>query len=306
MSREQNINYLVEMGFPRELAAEAIKINGYVEPSIAWCIKKQQSEIGYSLGGTGPTGQALGGGGAGNTLGGAGQTLGGGGGQTLGGESGHSVHQDVVAPPEEVKHHMTEAEREAAMQRIKERIAEKKRQDEIDNERSELEKEKMRRVEGKEAQAAKEAWAKAEAEREAMIKKRDKERERLAKEKVREQIRIDQINREAEEKKRKGETVPQQQAPVAKPPSEEPKKEYSSCVIQIRMPDNSRIEHTFPITSTVRDVLTFVMQNRKDGKANRIQLSTTFPKKSYTESNLGTTLKDADMVPRGLFMASYI
>jgi len=34
MSKEQNINFLVEMGFPRELAAKAIASEGYIEPAI--------------------------------------------------------------------------------------------------------------------------------------------------------------------------------------------------------------------------------------------------------------------------------
>jgi hypothetical protein len=36
MSREQNIQALVEMGFPRARAEQAIKINGYVDAAINW------------------------------------------------------------------------------------------------------------------------------------------------------------------------------------------------------------------------------------------------------------------------------
>jgi len=297
MSREYNINFLVDMGFPRDMATEAIKVNGYVEPAIAWCYKKQQSAIGYSLGGGG--GQALGSApsGGGQALGGGGQTLGG---QTLGGAPSDEL--PFIPPetetPQEPKRVLTAEEREAALEKIKQRIAEKKKQDAIDNEVSDIEKEKFRRQEGKEAQATKEAWEKSEAEREAMIKKREKERDRMAREKIREQIRIDQLNREAEDRQRRGEVV------VQVPKEQIPKREYDTCTIQIRMPDNSRLQSDFKATDTIRNVIEYINSNRKDG-TKPITLSTTFPRKVYSGPLLDSTLKDADMAPRGMFVASY-
>jgi len=293
MSRESNIQSLVDMGFSRELAAEAIKVNGYVEPAIQWCIKKQQSEIGYSLGGSG---QPLGSGG--------GQKLGGnttGGGDTTGSEQ-IEIPPDI--PPEippEPKRVMTEEEKAAALEKIQQRIAEKKKEEEIESERSEVQREKQRRFEGKEAQAAKDQWEKAEAERNAAIKKAEKERDRIAREKVLENMRIDRLNREAEEKKRRGVVVEQQPEQPKEPVV---KKDYNTCTIQIRMPDNSRLQSDFKPDDTIETVLTYVNANRKDGKGRPLVLSTSYPKVSFTGELVHTTLTDAGLVPRGMLIAN--
>jgi len=173
---------------------------------------------------------------------------------------------------------------------------------EVESERSEVQREKQRRFEGKEAQAAKEQWEKAEADRNAAIKRAEKERDRLAKEKVLENMRIDRLNREAEEKKRKGEVV-QQQPEQPKEPAV--KKDYNTCTIQIRMPDNSRLQSDFKPEDTIEAVLTFVNANRKDGKGRPLVLSTSYPKVSFTGELVHTTLTDAGLVPRGMLIANY-
>jgi len=116
MSKEQNITFLMEMGFDRELASEAIRINGYVEPAIQWCLKKQQTAIGYTLGGTG---QPLGTGASGQSLG------------TASAETIPDIPPDIPPeiPPEPPKKQMTAEEKEAALQKIKQRIEEKKQDD---------------------------------------------------------------------------------------------------------------------------------------------------------------------------------
>jgi len=284
MSREQNISYLVEMGFSRELATEAIKVNGYVEPAIAWCMKKQQESVGYTLGGT--AGQTLGGG--------SGQTLGGGG-QTLGGGSDSPVEIPPETAPEPPKKTLTPEEKEAQLKAIRDRIAERKAQASVDDDTSALQAEKHRREAGKEAQKAQEEHQKKQEELEALQKKRQKELDKVARERVMEQIRIDQLNRQAEEARRKGEVPQATQKPVEKA-------NYTECVIQIRMPDGTKLQATFKPEDTLRTVLTYIKETSKDN--SNFALMTTFPKKVFTGELLGTTLKDADLVPRGMLVVN--
>jgi len=184
----------------------------------------------------------------------------------------------------------------------------KKKEAAIEQERSELDREKARRLEGKEAQVARDAWEKAEAERIANIKKREKENDKLAKEKIREQIRIDQLNREAEEKKRRGEvvttptTIP---ATTEQPQEATAPKSYNTCTVQIRMPDNSRLQGEFKPDDTIETVLNYVNSNRKDGRRPLV-LSTSYPKVVFTIELQDTLLSDAGLVPRGMLMANYL
>jgi len=185
----------------------------------------------------------------------------------------------------------------------------KKKENVIESERSEVEREKARRLEGKEAQAAKEAWEKAEADRAAAIKKREKELDKMAKDKIREQLRLDQLNREAEEKKRKGEisAEPPPTQPVTNTPAAAtaPPKSYATCTVQIRMPDNSRIQGEFKPDDTIGRVLEYINANRKDVR-RPIALSTSYPKVLFTGELIDTLLSDAGLVPRGMLMANYL
>jgi len=122
----------------------------------------------------------------------------------------------------------------------------------------------------------------------------------MARERIREQIRIDQLNREAEERQRRGEKIQPQPQQI----EQSQKREYDTCTIQIRMPDNSRLQSDFKSTDTIKDVTNYINQNRKDG-SRPVTLSTTFPRKVYSGNLLETTLKEAEMAPRGMFIANY-
>jgi len=281
MSREQNINFLVEMGFSRELATEAIKVHGYVEPAIAWCMKKQQESVGYTLGGT-P--QTLG---SDST---SGQTLGHGEKIETGGHSLGSSESEIFPPPEtEPKKQFTPEEKEAQLNAIKERIAARKTQAAIDDENSALQAEKHRREAGKEMQKTHEEYQKKQADLEALQKKRQKELDKLAHEKVMEQIRIDKLNREAEEARQKGQQVPSTTSTTT---TATPKKEFKECVLQIRLPDGNKLQGNFKPEDNFHTVIQFVRETTKDTRST-MSLMTTFPKKVYEGDSLLTTLKDA-------------
>jgi len=121
----------------------------------------------------------------------------------------------------------------------------------------------------------------------------------LAHEKIIEQIRIDKLNREAEEARRKGQ-VPSTSTPTA---TATPKTEFKECVLQIRLPDGNKIQGNFKPEDNLHTVIQYIRESTKDTRST-MSLMTTFPKKVYEGDSLLTTLKDADLVPRGMVIVN--
>lgn len=109
MSREQNIQFLVEMGFPRARAEQAIKINGYVDAAINWLSTHPEGwDQGRSLSDNGPSG--------GHSFG-QGYSLGGNSNITDTGNSFQDTTPSEVEKEEPAKPKMTEEEREEAVKK---------------------------------------------------------------------------------------------------------------------------------------------------------------------------------------------
>lgn len=85
---------------------------------------------------------------------------------------------------------------------------------------------------------------------------------------------------------------------------EEPKftpKEYTECLLQIRLFDGSTIKQSFKADSTLEDVALFVIQStKKEVHYGDFTIVTPFPKKEYTSSDFNkVSLKDAQLLPKG-------
>jgi hypothetical protein len=291
MSKEQNITFLVDMGFPRELAAKAIQVEGYLEPAIQYCVK-------YS------GGQSLGSGGGG-----------GGGGQSLGGSNPQrdviNVDEDdvdnkmeVEEKPKEEQRKLTEEEKAEALRKIQERIKERKDAAAKAEELSDMQKEKMRRTDGQEAQKTKEEYERKKAERESYLRKKAKEDDIKAREAILAKLAQDKLNKEAEMAKKNAAVVSPSQQQQQGAVETAAAKNYDECVLQIRLPDNSKIQHTFLPSSTMADVVAHIRLSSPQYNSQKLVLSTTFPRKSYEGPNLSTTLKDAELVPRGMLLVT--
>jgi len=208
------------------------------------------------------------------------------------------MHEES-SPPEaepEPKKPLTAEEKEVKLQEIKDRIAVRKAQAVVDDEVAALKAEKYRRESGKEIQKAHEEYQKKQADLDALQKKRQKELDKLAHEKVKEQIRIDQLNRQAEEARKKGEVPTISTAPPAKT-------EFTECVLQIRMPDGTKLQGNFKPEDTLHSVISFIREKTNDNKSN-LSLMTTFPKNVYSGESLNKSLKEADLVPRGMVIVN--
>lgn len=152
----------------------------------------------------------------------------------------------------------------------------------------------------------KKKWEDEQAKKLAEKNRREKEEDRKYKEKVKENIRLDKERREAELKKLQ--SANQQLQPSSAPVVEAPpvvvpvKKEFTECVVQLRMADGRSFQGTFKPTDPLRSVLTLLSSN---GIIGNYALMSTFPKKVYHGSALdSTTLQQADLVPRGSLMVT--
>jgi len=293
MSKEQNIQSLMNMGYPRNRAEDAIRINGYVDSALDWLMKhptgwdtphslKDDAPQGHTLGEDPIIGQSIGGWGSGQSLGGTGQPK-------------------KEAQPAEPKRYMTQEEKEEQVKLLQEKIAKRKVEAADQSVMSEAEAEAMRREQGKASQEVKEEWENRQRDMAILEAKRDKERTARALEIAREQIAIDKLNREREYNKKMGITTEE----PAKPAVVVEKKEYVECVLQIRMPPPlAKLTGNFKATDTLRDVVQFIQQNQQE-KFN-FQLMTPFPKKIYTGAELDTTLTAAQLCPRGAIVVEKI
>jgi hypothetical protein len=296
MSKEQNIQSLMNMGYPRNRAEEAIRINGYVDSALDWLMKhpvgydqphslKDDAPQGHTLGEDPIIGQSI------NGWGSSGQSLGG-----IGGSQPKKETQ--VEPP---KRYMTQEEKEEQVKLLQEKIAKRKIEAADQSVMSDAESEALRREQGKASQEVKEEWENRQRDIAILEAKRDKERTARALEIAREQIAIDKLNREREYNKKMGIVTEEPATPVVIVE----KKEYVECVLQIRMPPPlAKLTGNFKATDTMRDVVAFVQQNQLD--KFDFQLMTPFPKKIYKGAELDTTLTAAQLCPRGAVVVEKI
>eukprot|EP01125_Pyxidicula_operculata_P008673 TRINITY_DN2890_c0_g1_i1.p2 TRINITY_DN2890_c0_g1~~TRINITY_DN2890_c0_g1_i1.p2 ORF type:complete len:206 (-),score=69.46 TRINITY_DN2890_c0_g1_i1:1090-1707(-) len=203
---------------------------------------------------------------------------------------------------------MTQEEKLAHLEKLKQQIAERKKEREMEDSKNVLNEEKVRRQMGKERQKAQELWEQQEAERQAAIKRREKELDKLAKARIQEKLLQDKLNRDAEERERK--SLQQQDSPATTSKSTQsaqttqPKKEYTECTIQMRFPDGSRLESKFDPQATINDVVEYIKQS-KSGAIKSFTLSTTYPRKEFvSKDDLSVSLQAAGLAPRGLVVVN--
>jgi thioredoxin len=204
--------------------------------------------------------------------------------------------EDIVNPT------LTPEERALQQKRLQERLEEIRKKRTVDEEEREREREIARRRDGKDAVEARKKWEEAQAKREEDLRRKEKLEEKAAKERVKQMLLQDKMEREA--KKRQQQMA--QAAPQSQPqpqPQPQQQKTYTECQIQVRLTNGQVLRATFKPTDTIRTVQQYVQHNRTDG-AGAFTLANTFPRKVYTGNDLDTTLADAGLVPNGTLLVS--
>ncbi|KAL2916418.1 hypothetical protein HK105_204174 [Polyrhizophydium stewartii] len=200
---------------------------------------------------------------------------------------------------------LTPEEKAERLKELQARLAarrEEKRQLEIQETK---EREKVRRRTGQEITAAKEKMEEVELKKAFEAKKREKEEERLARERVRAQLEADKRERQrkAEEKKMlaQGIAPPAAAAPAASPAAAAagPAKTYNEARIQIRANGQSFV-HVFQADDTLEKVYEFLVEQTH---SRELKLSQTFPRKVLDGADRAKTLKELNLVPSAALMA---
>jgi len=213
--------------------------------------------------------------------------------------------QQVVETPEEQA-----ARIQMEAQRMKNIIAQKKKEKEEKAKLEQIEAEKERREFGKKAIQQKAELDQAQRERDRLAAKLEKEEANKRLKMLREQQERDRERRRAEQLKLDGDlegnkTVVGSSTSTLSSESVKPsitqqvsstKKEFTDCTLQIRLLDGSAITEKFAATDTL-----LVVKSHLEAKIKKqnFNLMTNFPRKVFSGRDLKLSLKDAGFCPRG-------
>ncbi|XP_054724413.1 UBX domain-containing protein 4-like isoform X2 [Uloborus diversus] len=174
----------------------------------------------------------------------------------------------------------------------------------------EQELEKRREIErrnvGKAVQQAQQTKQENELKEWARSRAKEKEEERLAREKVKAMIAQDraeraakyQLTKEAEQaEKERLAQVREAQANAARISA----MNSNEARLQFRLPDGSSRNHTFSADSTLEQARTFVREQVQP-PFSHFTLCTTFPRRHFTESNYSETLRDLQLAPSAVLL----
>jgi hypothetical protein len=174
-------------------------------------------------------------------------------------------------------------------------------QDKLDRKKNE----EIKRKATKESQDIKEQLQVKEQIKEAEKKRAEKKADELARKKV-----LDQIQKDKEDRKRKadmekairdGKALPAQEEPaVVAPPPKKPAAAHDQARLRIKTPTGNLMK-TFSPETTLFEVAFAV----KEEHGVEVSLfKSTFPTKTFDQSDFGMTLKEAGMVPSASIIAS--
>lgn len=220
-----------------------------------------------------------------------------------------SGHSNFSESTEEIKP-LTEEEKKQQQEKLQQ-ILKERREQKLANEKKEaLEKEKSRRKFGKELTTVKQKMEYQEALKIANERKREKMEERLAKQRVKDQIARDRAERAGKFGKGGADPQPVNAAATAAPaqtvqPAAVEKKQHTTCKLQFRLTNGSTITGTFQATDNLEAVRNYIHDNRTDG-STPFNLMTTFPRKTYTDGDMETSLQDAGLVPSAVLILTKI
>jgi len=217
-----------------------------------------------------------------------------------------SGHSNFSESTEEIKP-LTEDEKKQQQEMLQQRLKERREQ-RLETEKKEaLEREKMRRKTGKELTSVKQKREIQEAKQIADERKRERMEEKLARQRVKDQIARDKAERAEKFGKGGGASTDTQPSAAAAAPIQPvvEKKQHTTCKLQFRLTNGSTITGTFQATDTLETVRSYVHDNRTDGSAP-FNFMTTFPRKTYTDADLGTSLQDAGLVPSAVLILTKI
>ncbi|GAA5863376.1 hypothetical protein JCM8547_006963 [Rhodosporidiobolus lusitaniae] len=235
--------------------------------------------------------------------------------QYHGTKSGHSQFEEST---EELKP-LTEEEKAQKLRELRAKMDEKRRLQAVQDAAEAKQNEEIRRKSGKEEAHLREELKVKEALREAEKRKKEKADDIAARQRIRAQIAADKearAQKAAREKALREGRNPDlaSEASVPSAAAAQPstvsgttggggeKKTYDTARLQIRLPGGGQpIVHTAPAGSTVRELVEHV---KKESGLGEVRLTTTFPRKTFSDAELDQDLKSAGLVPSAVLIVS--
>lgn len=214
-----------------------------------------------------------------------------------------SGHSDFSESTEEKKP-LTEEEKKEQLSKLEDRLKQKRLERELKEKEEKIEREKLRIKSGKDLAEARRKIEEDEMKKLVAQRKREKEEERLLRERVKAQIEADRQARKLKDSKEAGIAVPV--APVVAPPLPTgPKtapKDYTHTKIQIRMADGASVVESFDVKEQLAAVRLFVQM--RQGVTIPFSLMTNFPKKVFTDEDYEKPLEVLGLVPSAVLIVT--
>lgn len=216
-----------------------------------------------------------------------------------------SGHSDFSESTEEKKP-LTEEEKKEQLNKLEDKLKQKRLEREAKEKEEQLERERLRIKSGKDLAEARRKIEEDEMKKLVQQRKREKEEERVIRERVKAQIEADRQARKAKDAKEAGLPMVPPPAPVAPQaaPSgpKAPPKDYTRTRIQMRMTDGSTVVESFDVKEQLAAVRLFVQM--RQGLSIPFSMMTNFPKKVFTDEDYEKPLDVLGLVPSAVLIVT--
>ncbi|KAG9245045.1 ubiquitin-related domain-containing protein [Calycina marina] len=212
-------------------------------------------------------------------------------------------HENFSESTEEIAP-LTDAEKKEKLEELRRLAAERKAKQALVDKEEHKKNEKIRMKSTKDVQDIMENMAKKEQIKAAADKRKEKQADALAKQKIKDKIAADKEERRLKVEKVKAEREGRAVAePVAAPApvasSSGPRPAATECRLRLQAPHGT-FQKTFPVDTTLFEVAQAV---EAEGGAHIESLTMTYPKKTFSGSvDFGKTLKEAGLVPSAVLI----
>ncbi|TDG43148.1 hypothetical protein AWZ03_010440 [Drosophila navojoa] len=219
-------------------------------------------------------------------------------------KTGHSNFSEST----EEKKALTEEEKKAQLALIEEKLKQKRVEREEREKADALERERNRIRSGKDMTEARRRMEEIEMKKIVDQRKREKEEEKAARDRVRAQIEADKAARKAREAKNSpgaqlSDAVPSvSSTTTATTPTgvKSPPREYTETRIQVRLQDGSTLASEFNVKEPLSAVRVFIQV--KTGIESPFALMTTFPRKIFADEDYEKPLEVLGLVPSAVII----
>jgi hypothetical protein len=218
-------------------------------------------------------------------------------------------HTNFSQSTEEIKP-LTEEEKKQKLEELKQRLVEKKAQKAAEELAEQKEREKLRRISGKEIVEAKERQKEVEMKKAAEQKKREQREEREHRARVKAQIEADKLARAQKAQREKEGQSAVGVSPVSAPPAAASNqseatvssKDFTETRIQIRAQGKPPMTNNFKADDKFNALIEYL--GKQGFSSGSYTLQTTFPRKTFNETDYSKTFKDLNLVPSAALVLS--